>query len=469
MVDAFQVAQESVCSALRLIREDPILYQPEEYRRARGLSRTRTAVRFNAIRSEIERCYPGAVSFSRYLGERTEELLAGYTSGCACGADPYFSSALSAWYEGLARGLEWVRLGARPEVLDYFTNRKGLESDLQAEYGTCSQVSPPIDDDNACRIVPVEVLLSSPRLSQRVQECLPNFPDNTIYVSPLGVASEQVQSHLARAINLIKKVDQSAAKIFNENVHTIFVAIVRGTKTSLGSRFDLPGTLIAGFSQRRLAEDDTASTAAQLYHEHCHIKLSLYTSAYEAALPTDQVFVSPFKNDVRDMMTLLHTAYTISIECLFRLELLSHRTGSEQHMTSSHVLRTLAYLSAVGSRLKLTTEIVASNLGEDSADAFRRVPSLASRTLELLNARLQELPAAILRAHASEEREVLERHAWDIGQFLCRGVSVRDPHLSAVDDRAGLHFQFQGSAYSASLETPRESYGDYGSYIEQFL
>ena len=190
----------------------------------------------------------------------------------------------------------------------------------------------------------------------------------------------------------------------------------------MGTRSDCPGTVIVGLSEERLRRDDIVFTASQLFHEHGHLKLSLYLSANRIELSGEPVFVSPFKNEARELETILHTAYTIGLECMVRLALAVDEEGDQRE-------RTLAYLAAVAARLELTAEAGALGLRVEDPAPLHAIPSLALEAVNRVRAALRDLPEASQEAHEAERRRVLDRHGWDVGQFLIRGVDVRDPGL----------------------------------------
>src|SRR5205085_3700388 len=142
---------------------------------------------------------------------------------------------------------------------------------------------------------------------------------------------------------------------------------------------------------------------------------------------------------------ILHTIYPFAIECIIRLASLSSYEEKRRH-------RSVAYLASVGSRLRLMTDIFRLDSISTSSREFERILELSEVVLELIEQEIQKCPPHIRRVHREEGRRVLKRYIWDIGQLLCRGVSVKDPHLRDVEYSEGrAKFNFRGKRYTASL------------------
>ena len=131
----------------------------------------------------------------------------------------------------------------------------------------------------------------------------------------------------------------------------------------------------------------------------------------------------------------------------------------------------MAYLAAVAARLELTGQIAQRGLHHGHPAPLRHIPVLASQAVEAVADELRSVTAASRELHDKERSAVRRRHAWDIGQFLVRGVKVQDPGLEGdvrvTDDKAA--FRYDGRSLSATIEAPKPTVGDYGRYIEAVL
>jgi hypothetical protein len=202
-------------------------------------------------------------------------------------------------------------------------------------------------------------------------------------------------------------------------------------------------------------------TSSHPSHEHCHSKLSLLLRVANPALPVDSVYVSPFKNAPRNLEAVLHTVYPISMECAFRLALLDRYAGSNRE-------RALAVPAAMTFRLRVVLDTLALETAKDSARGaiVASIRAFAADVVSAVSDEMQRCPPAVRRAHERERQRVVDRHAWDIGQALARGIAVKDGGLSDVDVvRGRARFRFMGRRYEANAATPKPHRGGYGSHL----
>lgn len=430
---------------------DPILYGAAPYGEACSrISRARAAY-FADTLAKARVAWSGAAGFCEAAHRSIEAL----SDGTDIARGPYRSSVLNAWIDRVNSALKWIELGADPAVLQYSTDANRFQIDLEHEFGPGFEAARTIS--SAPRWVDAAVLAQSPVLSQRLADCLPGCP-GPAYRPPEPQLDRQVRRHVDAAIERLSQFDAQAAADLRVNAHTIYGAVIRGVKNSMGTRFDLPGTVMVGLSEERLADDDLAFTASQLYHEHAHLKLSLYFDTLAWSVPSQIEFISPFKNDMRELGTMLHTTYTLSLECLLRLRMVQRESDSVR-------LKALAYLAAVGIRLQLCAQITGAGLALDAPQPLRAIVQLAALATDAIQAAISELPSAIRRAHDEEAARVRARHAWDVGQFLLRGLRVCDPALSRVSIRDGtVEYWMNSTRHQARIEPARPSVGDYGRY-----
>ncbi|MFD0599377.1 hypothetical protein ACFQZ4_49535 [Catellatospora coxensis] len=356
---------------------DPVLSDRAAYDTARSRHAEGRKASYADVLDRCDALCPASAGFTRTVRSVMDRL-------DQHGIDPYYVTSIRAWVDALARGLRWVDASASPELLGYYTEETALLADLHAEL---PDVFPPAGiahrrTADGMRVVPVEAVASSPRMAARVQECLPGFPQGRLPMGPADL--DRVAAHIDRALDLLKSHDQDAYAILLDNLHTVFVTVHPGFRVSMGTRLDCPATAIVGLSQERLDSDDVAATAAQLFHENCHVKLALYLATERPDLSADVRFLSAFKNDLRDMETMLHTTYTIALECLVRVAL----TRDEPEVARP---RTLAYLAALGARLKLTARGCALGITDDLPMPLRQIPGLADSACATVNALLDGL------------------------------------------------------------------------------
>jgi hypothetical protein len=435
---------------------DPILRELDEYRAAREAARTARRAEYDGLLSRSAELCPAVAPFCDVVADTIARLEKRGSEG----VDPHYSTSIAQWLAGLSRGIKWVETGAEPDFLGYYADTEAFLSDVASEFPA---------PGNGVAFVGfwvqrADTIAHSPRLRDRVTDCLPEFPGARYEVLDAGGLTA-LADHFEHALAALDALDPLAATALRSAVATVFVALHKSVKVSLGTRADCFGTVIAGLSPERLDTDNVAATASQLYHEHCHLKLALYLDVTRPDLGDESIYVSPFKNEARDLETMLHTAYTLSIECLTRLSLAAAEEG-ERHE------RTLAYLAALAARLDLTGRIAACGLRDDHPAALRSIPTLAADAVAAVARACDSATPAARELHEKERRTVGNRHAWDVGQFLVRDVPVVDPGLddepSHDGDRA-VSFSYHGQPITARLEAPRESIGDYGRFVEAVL
>lgn len=451
------------CSSTDLPRfsDDPFLFDPVHYAQAREKNRALIKPYFEYTLQRASRFAGFVREFCDFLGPYIEQA-----NARPCRVDPYYSTILRTWIDGLQRGLEAVDIGGDPSFLDFFVNLPALKADLACEFPELAEgdaIMPTVEIEGAVHIVPAHAIADSPRLSQRVRDCLPCFPNAGIYCGMEESVLLELSDHLRRALDLIRQLDPVAYKGFLANTHTIFVALFKTKKNSLSTRYNLPGSMVVGLSRHRLREDDIAFTASQIYHEHCHNKLSLFLTANQIELPGDETMISPVKNENRGLETILQTLYSLTIELQVRMALLSAYRAKER-------ARAVAYLAAICYRLDLALAIFAAHPESSKREEFIRITQLARTVIAQVLREVEQGHGRHRKANTMEHTRVLQRHAWDIGQFLCRGFEITDPALRVIaknEDR--VEYIFNGNRYHAHPEPSQPSPGNYGGYIEAVL
>lgn len=438
---------------------DPILSDADSYGQTRNDYRATNAAYFAGVLKLAAETNEEAATFCDLLQKVLNDLSAPGTGY----ADPYFSSVFMSWINGLNRGLDWITAGAGGECLQFFCDTDAFLKDLSLEYPSYQPAAhhyATIDD--TIYIIPAQFMMHSPRMGQRLVECIPEIQDPELFTSVGEAELQKIKEHIEAALRLIYELSEHAYKLLQQNVHTIYVGLYEFRKNSFGTRVDYPGSIIAGISRERLEQNDTIATAVELYHEHCHLKLSLFCYAKKMDLPKTFDLISPFKNENRDFETALHTVYTLSIECHLRLKLLDkiHDPAGRE--------RAIAFLAAVGYRLEIFRESLAAHECMNAADAFQKVLPMSAQVLREAFAVVEASPLA--HVHLQEKQHIRERHIWDTGQFLSRGIAVRDPHLSDVQTTGHITtYTYNGQTYQATRRQRRVTRGDYGAHIEKAL
>lgn len=378
------------------------------------------------------------------------------------GHDPYRSSALAMWMDGLERGLGWVASGANAQVLDYYLQPDLMAKDLAAERHPVRRL--------ACGIglVRIDTLASSRMMQPRVEQCLPDFP--SAEYPPVGeVDLDHIAEHLDTAIALAVSVDPGGAQQLAANLHTLHVGLRHDPLCSFSSSNELPGSAIVILSKERLRDGDHAATAAQLLHEAGHVLLGLYTTSAATSLPCEFEYVSPYKNDLQTLESILHMAYTIPWECAVRMACLSLREDPERRA------REAAFIIAYAARQIPLIDIARSGIDRLGGDVLLDLPNIAAipswnaRIVALVDRLLEYEPLERRRAHQAERQRVIERQAWDLGQMLLRGRDPIDPRMGHREiDEAGdrVSLWYDGRQHLIAKADYRPTGKDYGRYVE---
>jgi hypothetical protein len=429
--------------------------------------RARYAGTLSAI-ADVKVVAPQADAFARHFpeladgGYRHSERLSGHGKAGPVGLDPYRSSALATWMDGLERGLGWVASGANAQVLEYYLQPDLMEADFIAERQPVRRL--------ACGIglLRIETLAASRMMQPRVAQCLPDFPSAeypTVSESDLDAIAE----HLDAAVSLAFAVDPAGTQLLAANLHSLHVGLRHDPLCSFSSSNELPGSAIVILSKERLRAGDHAATAAQLLHEAGHVLLGLYTTSAAASLPCDFTYVSPYKNDLQTLESILHMAYTIPWECAVRMACLSLREDPERRA------REAAFVIAYASRQLPLIDIARSGLDRLGGDVLSDLPDIAAipfwnaRVLALVDMLLESETPQRRQAHLAERQRVMERQAWDLGQMVLRGCEPIDPRLQSreIDETgASVSLWYDGTRHVIHKAEYRPTSKDYGRYAE---
>lgn len=377
-------------------------------------------------------------------------------------ADPYRSAALSMWMDGLNRALDWIRRGADLSILDFALAPELLAQDLRAEQSPARIL--------ACGIglVPAVRLAGSRIMAKRLGQCLPGLPGPE-YPDLDDVLLDSILRHLDRAISLVRKIDPAGFVQLTACLHTFHVGVRHDPLCSFSSSNELPGSSVVVLSLQRLEEGDIGATAAQLLHEVGHVMLGLHVMSAATPLPTDAEYVSPYKNDLQSLESILHMAYTIPWECAVRVALLGRLTAPAKRA------REVAFVIAYAARQMLLIDIARAGLKRHSDIVARHLPDVAAipdwsaAILAMTDRLLATESAPRQAAHLSERNAMAARQAWDIGQMLLRGKVPVDPRIGSVTiapDGSGLTLEYDGTTHEVVLDAYRATGKNYGAYAD---
>lgn len=377
--------------------------------------------------------------------------------------DPYRSSALAVWMDGLARGADWLRCGADGDIMRYYLQPDLTDQDLDIERQPTRTLG------CGTGLVPVARLAGSPMMQARLSQCLPDFPGPE-YPALDDADLDRIRDHLDAAVTLAATVDPGGYRRLVAAIHTLHVGIRLDPLSSFSSSNELPGSAIVVLSRERLESGDQAATAAQLMHEVGHVLLGLYTTSATKPLPRDLLYISPYKNDLQAFESILHMAYTIPWECAFRMACLPLQTRSDQ--TS----REIAFIIAYAARQLPLIDLVRTGferLGDDVLQDLPDIVAIPSWTAEivaLVDQLLDQEPLQRRKAHLAERERVVNRQAWDIGQMLLRGRNPIDPRLGAYeifDGGNSVRLFYHGRQHRIRRSAYRPTGKDYGGYINE--
>lgn len=439
-----------------MLISDPLASEPAEYLQLRSTLRGREELRIRevlaAVREERSLSVLGRIESAVDRLRELRDLKADFS----------FSTTIRSWTDALERGLRWLQRGVARDFLAFFDEPTAFERDLAAEYPRHFSESKPKRSatiQGSVDVVAVDEWLQSPRLGPHVLETFPNYPSAELYAAMDPHVFERSVRHLDDALALLAAREPEHYQDFLRNVHSIAVAVLHGP-TSFGTRPDQPGRMNVGLSVKTLERNDLQFTASLLYHEHCHVKLALVLEVLEPNLPQEPLYVSTFKNELREIETLLHQLYPVSAECAMRSSFAEHGSEEDRKRARRHFVPTIA-------RLEPTAELFAIFPPLQQHTVVDQISRFGRKVTQTITEEIERNEPALLDELAHERVLVRERHAWDIGQFLCRGLEVRDPNLSDVRElgKEKVRFKYQGVEHRAKKEPARGPENRYTEYL----
>ncbi|MEH7912245.1 HEXXH motif-containing putative peptide modification protein [Rhizobium laguerreae] len=419
-----------------------------------------------AAASKLTDCSAGVEALSAYFpgladGGYTRLLELPPAIAEPVSADPYRSSVLAAWMSGLARSLEWQAGGPDAQIVSGYLQSDLIASDLELERQPARRLSCGIG------LISTESLARSRVMQALLRQCMPNYrgsDDPTTDDAEL----DRIVDHLESAFALIAELDVYGYQRLIAGLHTLHVGVRRGSPCSFSSSNELPGSAIIVLSRERLRDGDHAATAAQLLHQAGHVQLGFYTTS-AASLPGEFQYVSPYKEDLQTLESILHVVYTIPWECAFGMACLSNEADPERRAWKT------AFIITYAARQVPLIDIARKGIERLGGDVLldlpdiAAIPSWSSRILFLVGQLLAEEPIAHRQAHFAERQRVLDRQAWDIGQMLLRGKEPIDPRMGRreIDDSGdNVSLWYDGKLHVIAKAADHAMGKDYSRYAE---
>ncbi|MDU0306000.1 MULTISPECIES: aKG-HExxH-type peptide beta-hydroxylase [Rhizobium] len=420
-----------------------------------------------AAASKLTDCSAGVEALSRYFPDLAD---GGYTRllelppaiAEPVSADPYRSSVLAAWMSGLARSLEWQAGGPDAQIVSGYLQSDLIASDLELERQPARRLSCGIG------LVRIESLARSRVMQALLRQCMPNYHGSDYPIID-NAELDRIADHLESAFALIAELDVYGYQRLIAGLHTLYIGVRREPSCSFSSSNELPGSAIIVLSRERLRDGDHAATAAQLLHQAGHVQLGFYTTSAAASLPGEFQYVSPYKEDLQTLESILHVVYTIPWECAFGMACLSNEADPERRAWKT------AFIITYAARQVPLIDIARKGIERLGGDVLldlpdiAAIPSWSSRILFLVGQLLAEEPIAHRQAHFAERQRVLDRQAWDIGQMLLRGKEPVDPRMGRreIDDSGdNVSLWYDGKFHVIAKAADHAMGKDYGRYAE---
>ncbi|MBY5533557.1 hypothetical protein HFO42_11090 [Rhizobium leguminosarum] len=461
--------QQLADEARHLLRGNPLMASTASLQRVATRNLLKRRFEYGctlAAASKLTDCSAGVEALSAYFpgladGGYTRLLELPPAIAEPVSADPYRSSVLAAWMSGLARSLEWQAGGPDAQIVSGYLQSDLIASDLELERQPARQLSCGIG------LISTESLARSRVMQALLRQCMPNYrgsDDPTTDDAEL----DRIVDHLESAFALIAELDVYGYQRLIAGLHTLHVGVRRESPCSFSSSNELPGSAIIVLSRERLRDGDHAATAAQLLHQAGHVQLGFYTTS-AASLPGEFQYVSPYKEDLQTLESILHVVYTIPWECAFGMACLSNEADPERRAWKT------AFIITYAARQVPLIDIARKGIERLGGDVLldlpdiAAIPSWSSRILFLVGQLLAEEPIAHRQAHFAERQRVLDRQAWDIGQMLLRGKEPIDPRMGRreIDDSGdNVSLWYDGKLHVIAKAADHAMGKDYSRYAE---
>jgi hypothetical protein len=434
-----------------LVARDPVLFDRDGYQEVRRKNHQERRAAYLEILARARKLR------DRPLFARLEEMLASSRPGVA--PDLAYSRTFSAWLGGLERELQAVGGGRSAECLDSYAEQEAFDRDLATEFPHLGLVKLSVPHEiiaGSIAVVPLGALMPSRRVGSRLRWVVFKHidwdgPDAAQDRGAFRRGVRQVEDSLLA----LRARSPRAYENFGESVQSIPLFMVSSdADVKASSSADQPGTVIMTVSDGMLERRDYPYTASLLYHEHAHNKLALYLQAAALPLPRERVFVTPFQNEMRDALMMIHQVYPIAMECAARLVMIDE---------GARLSRVVEQMAATASRLAIVADLLPYIDGGPSCRAtVRQLEGFARLVLGEIRALVEASDPEVRRRCQVEDGRVGSRRAWDVGQFLARGLDVRDPGLEGWARRGDqIHYIYRGVRHVAAVEVPRPTESRY--------
>ncbi|MBY5701733.1 hypothetical protein HFO38_03180 [Rhizobium leguminosarum] len=460
--------QQLADEARHLLRGNPLMASTASLQRVATRNLLKRRFEYGctlAAASKLTDCSAGVEALSAYFpgladGGYTRLLELPPAIAESVSADPYRSSVLAAWMSGLAQSLEWQAGGPEAQIVSGYLQSDLIASDLELERQPARRLSCGIG------LVRIEGLARSRVMQALLRQCMPNYRGSDDPTTD-NAELDHIADHLESAFALIAELDRYGYQRLIAGLHTLYIGVRREPPCSFSSSNELPGSAIIVLSRERLRDGDHAATAAQLLHQAGHILLGFYTTSAAASLPGEFQYVSPYKEDLQTLESILHVVYTIPWECAFGMACLSNEADPERRAWKT------AFIITYAARQVPLIDVARKGIERLGGDVLldlpdiAAIPSWSSRILFLVGQLLAEEPIAHRQAHFAERQRVLDRQAWDIGQMLLRGKEPVDPRMGRreIDDSGdNVSLWYDGKLHVIPKAADHPMGKDYGRY-----
>jgi hypothetical protein len=429
--------------ALPIVETDPVLFDAASYQSFRAQSRDTRRRKYQEVIAHAR-----TVRDNRVFAQ-IQELLAAHGDGQT--PDLHYSRTFSGWVGGIERELEQVEGGRDPACLDYYSDEAAFARDVAAEYPQHGLVkgSVPFElIDGSIAVVPLQAVVRSRRVGVHIRSVVFRHIDwDSDKAAFDPVRFRRCVGQIEASLAALRSSSPRAYEGFKASIHSIPVLPLRVCdELSASSAADQPGTIVMSVSDTMLERQDVPLSTSMLYHEHAHNKLALFLFNTPGGLGRERVFITPFHNELRAAEKVLHQVYPIALESATWLLVM--------RSSPRNLRRAVVHLGATAARLSILVDLLPLIEAEPACSGLiTRLEAFARAVLAEIASAVQDADPELRRQCQEERERVQQRHIWDVGQFLARGIRVRDPGLETWDrDDREVRFVYRGARHHAVVE-----------------